>query len=72
MKQKLLLIEIIEKAKTSDANQFAEFLDMNKIEWEMLDCNIMDYNDEFFNISLIDYDDTLIEYYNGKFHEMPY
>jgi hypothetical protein len=45
---------------------------MNKIEWEMLDCNIMDYNDEFFNISLPDYDDTLIEYYNGKFHEMPY
>jgi hypothetical protein len=72
MKEKLLLIEIIEKAKTSDANQFAEFLDMNKIEWEMLDCNIMDYNDEFFNISLPDYDDTLIEYYNGKFHEMPY
>jgi hypothetical protein len=72
MKQKLLLIEIIEKAKTSDANQFAEFLDMNKIEWEMLDCNIMDYNDEFFNITLTDYDDEPIEYYNGKFHEMPY
>jgi len=72
MKQKLLLIEIIEKAKTSDAKQFTEFLDMNKIEWEMLDCNIMDYNDEFFNISLSDYDDVSIEYYNGKFHEMPY
>jgi hypothetical protein len=72
MKEKLLLIEIIEIAKKLDANQFAEFLDMSKIEWEMLDCNIMDYNDEFFNISLPDYDDTLIEYYNGKFHEMPY
>jgi hypothetical protein len=72
MKEKLLLIEIIEIAKKLDANQFAQFLDMNKIEWEMLDCNIMDYNDEIFNISLPDYDDTLIEYYNGKFHEMPY
>ena len=72
MKETLLLIEIIEIAKKLDANQFAQFLDMNKIEWEMLDCNIMDYNDEFFNISLPDYDDTLIEYYNGKFHEMPY
>jgi hypothetical protein len=72
MKQKLLLIEIIEKAKNSDAKQFTEFLDMNKIEWEMLECNIMDYNDEFFNISLPDYDDESIEYYNGKFHEMPY
>jgi hypothetical protein len=66
MKEKLLLIEIIEKAKKLDANQFAEFLDTNKIEWEMLDCNIMDYNDEYFNIILSDYDDEPIEYYNGK------
>jgi hypothetical protein len=72
MKNKFELTEIIEKAKTLDANQFAEFLDTNKIEWEMLDCNIMDYNDEFFNISLTDYDYEPIEYYNGKFHEMPY
>ena len=71
MKEKLLLIEIIEIAKKLDANQFAQFLDMNKIEWEMIHRNIMDYNDEFFNISLSDYDDEPIEYYNGKFHEMP-
>jgi len=66
MKNKLELTEIIEKAKKLDANQFAEFLDTNKIEWEMLDCNIMDYNDEYFNIILSDYDDEPIEYYNGK------
>ena len=72
MKNKIALTEIIETAKTLDANQFAEFLDKNKIEWEMLDCNIMDYNDEFFNISLSDYNHESIEYYNGQFHEMPY
>lgn len=63
----MILTEIIETAKTLDANQFAEFLDKNKIEWEMLDCNIMDYNDEFFNILLSDYDNQSIAYYNGKF-----
>jgi hypothetical protein len=69
MKQKLLLIEIIEKAKTLDANQFAKFLDENKIEWDMLDCNIMDYNDGDFNITLDAYDDANIYFLNGQYFE---
>jgi hypothetical protein len=69
MKNKMVLTEIIETAKTLDANQFAKFLDENKIEWDMLDCNIMDYNDGDFNITLDAYDDANIYFLNGQYFE---
>lgn len=67
MKNKIALTEIIETAKTLDANNFAKYLDENKIEWEMLDCNLMDYNDEYFNITLSDYEDENIFYVDGEY-----
>jgi hypothetical protein len=69
MKNKFELTEIIETAKTLDANQFAKFLDENKIEWDILDCDIMDYNDGDFNITLDDYDDANIYFLNGQYFE---
>jgi len=69
MKNKFELTEIIETAKTLDANQFAKFLDENKIEWDMLDCNIMDYNDGDFNITLDAYDYANIYFLNGQYFE---
>jgi hypothetical protein len=69
MKNKFELTEIIDKAKTFDANKFAKFLDENKIEWQMLDCNIMDYNDGDFNITLDDYDDANIYFLDGQYFE---
>lgn len=69
MKKKIALTEILETAKTLDANQFAKYLDENKIEWEMLDCNIMDYNDGEFLITLDAYRDEshCIEFIDGKY-----
>lgn len=67
MKKKIALKEIIETATTLDANKFAKYLDENKIEWTMLDCNIMDYNDDYFNITLDQYDDENIFFVDGEY-----
>lgn len=67
MKNKITLTEIIETAKTLDANKFAKYLDENKIEWEMLDCNIMDYNDGDFNIALSAYNDENVYFLDGQY-----
>lgn len=70
MKKKIKLTEIIDKAwMINDAKKFAKYLDENKINWTMLDCNIMDYNDGIFNISLDDYDDQDIFFADGKYAE---
>jgi len=69
MKKKIALTEIIDTAKTLDANKFAKFLDENKIEWDMLDCNIMDYNDGDFNITLDAYNDENIYFLDGQYFE---
>jgi len=67
MKKNITLTEIINTAQVLDANKFAKYLDENKINWTMLDCNIMDYNDEYFNITLDDYNDENIFFVDGNF-----
>jgi hypothetical protein len=69
MKKKIALTEIIETAKKVDANQFAKYLDENKIDWTMLDCNIMDYNDGDFNITLDAYKDENVYFLDGQYFE---
>ena len=59
--------QILAKAETSDAKQFAKFLDDNKINWTMLDVNIMNYNEDYFNISLDDFDGENVMFYNGVY-----
>ena len=67
MTKKITLTEIINTAQSLDANRFAEYLDKNRINWTPLDMNIMDYNDEDFNITLDDYNDENILFINGEF-----
>ena len=44
---------ILNQAKQLDAIKFVEFLEENKIDYSVLDCNLMDYNDDYFNIEFI-------------------
>jgi len=59
---------IINAARISDANEFAAFLDQNRIEWEMLDVNIVDFNFEYFNIFLPEFDENIL-FSDGVYQE---
>ena len=61
--------QILIQASLLDANQFAKFLDDNKVNWTALDANIMDYNEDYFNITLDDFEDENILFYNGVFQD---
>ena len=65
----MTLQDITSKAKVLSAVEFASFLDANRIEYEILDCNLLDYNDDYFNIILNDYDDANILFVDGKYQE---
>ena len=71
MINKIALTDILDyaKSKITDANGFVDFLNQNDIEWTMLDCNIMDYNDGDFNITLDDYDQANVYFLNGEYFE---
>jgi hypothetical protein len=43
---------ILEKAATLDAEQFVQFLDAAQIEYCILDCDLLDYNNEYCNIEV--------------------
>lgn len=55
-------------AKSLNAKNFASFLDNNKIEYTILDCNLMDYNDDYFNIIIDKYDENIL-FFDGKFQD---
>jgi len=67
MKKKIVLTEIMDKARSASAINFAKYLDDNKINWTMQECNIMDYDDGFFNITLDNYKDEEILFIDGEF-----
>ncbi len=63
----MTLDQIIAKAKVSDAVQFEKFLEDNSISNTWLDVCITDYNEGDFNITLDDYDDFDIAFFNGVY-----
>ena len=63
----MTLDQIIAKAKVSDAVQFEKFLEENSISNTWLDVCITDYNEGDFNITLDDYDDFDIAFFNGVY-----
>jgi hypothetical protein len=63
----MTLDQIIAKAKVSDAVQFEKFLEDNSISNTWLDVCITDYNEGDFNITLDDYDDFNIAFFNGVY-----
>ena len=60
------ITNILNAAKSLNANNFASFLDNNKIAYTILDCNILDYNDDYFNIIIDKFDENIL-FFNGKF-----
>lgn len=53
MKKQITQKTILDTAFSSDAKDFAKFLDTNKIAWDILDSdNMLDYNEGFFNIEV--------------------
>ena len=65
----MTLNQILTKARTSDAIEFEQFLTQNKINNTWLDVCITDYNQEYFNITLDDYDDYNIIFCDGIYEE---
>lgn len=60
--------EILNQAIQLDAVSFATFLDENKINYIILECNIMDYNDDYFNIDVEGFESgDYFLFLNGKF-----
>ena len=62
------LDQILAKAEISDAVQFEQFLTDNNISNTWLDVCLTDYNQEYFNIVLDDYDHDVI-FYNGVYEK---
>jgi hypothetical protein len=61
--------QILIQASLVDANQFAKFLDDNKVNWTILEANVMNYNDDYFIITLDDFEDENILFYDGVFQD---
>lgn len=60
--------EIKEFAQANDATAFEKWCDENKIYISWLDVNIMDYNEDYYNVVLREYG-VEVMYYNGKLEE---
>ena len=63
----MTLDQIIAKAKVSDAVQFNKFLKDNSISNTWLDVCITNYNEDYFNITLDDYEDFNIMFVDGVY-----
>ena len=63
----MLLEQIKQQAQISDAVTFQKWMDDNNINHQWLDVTIGDLNDGDYNITLDDYDDEFISFYNGKY-----
>ncbi len=62
--------KILNQAKKLDAIKFAEFLEVNKINYSILDCNVLDYNVDYFNVEVEGFDNgDSILFFNGKFQD---
>ena len=61
------LEEIKSVARKLDAATFQKWMDDNNISYQWLDCTLTDLNDGDYNITLDDYDDEFISFYNGKY-----
>ena len=65
----MTLNRIIKTAESMSASTFAKWLDIQKIEWTILDANIMNYDNDYFNIILNDFNQQDIIFYDGVFQE---
>jgi hypothetical protein len=61
----MTLDQIITQAENVDAIDFAKFLEVNNINNTWLDVCLTNYNDDYFNITLDDYEDFNIIFVDG-------
>ncbi len=65
----MTLKQIIAQAKQVDAVDFNKFLDANNIRNSWLDVTLTDFNDGPYNITLDDFDQYNISFYDGIYEE---
>ncbi len=56
-------------APTITAVEFEELCERNGIHTSWLDVNLMNYNEEYYNVEVVEYGLEVI-YYNGKLEEI--
>ena len=65
----MTLNRIIKTADSMSASTFIKWLDAQKINWTMLDADLMNYDNDYFNITLDDFQQENIMFYDGVFQE---
>jgi hypothetical protein len=65
----MTLDQIITQAENVDAIDFAKFLEVNNINNTWLDVCLTNYNDDYFNITLDDYEDFNIIFVDGIYEK---
>ena len=65
----MTLNRIIKTADSMSASTFAKWLDAQKINWSILDADIMNYDNDYFNITLDDFNDENLMFFDGVFQD---
>ena len=61
--------ELMAIAPTITAVEFEALCEKNGIHTSWLDVNIMNYNEDYYNVEVIEYN-LFVAYYNGKLEEI--
>ena len=61
--------ELIAIAPTINAVEFETLCELNGIHTSWLDVSLMDYNDGYYNVEVLEYN-LFVAYYNGKLEEI--
>ena len=61
--------ELIAIAPTITAAEFEALCEKNRIHTSWLDVSLMDYNDGYYNVEIMEYN-LFVAYYNGKLEEI--
>ena len=65
----LSINQILETAKSCNAEEFRNYLEANAIAYEYLDANLTNLNEGWFQVCLFDYNDDLFAFLDGRFQE---
>ena len=61
--------ELIALAPTINAVEFESICELNGIHTSWLDVSLMDFNDGYYNVEVLEYN-LFVAYYNGKLEEI--
>lgn len=69
MKKTITTSDIKKFAQSHSASEFEKYCDINNIHCSWLDVNIMNYDQDYYNVELPQYSLEVI-YYDGKLEEL--